>query len=76
VTCLESPLRTFAPLDRRIPVLELHTMAETNAELQAKLQELEHELDEGDITTKGSVTLRQLVHCRRRVKWRVPRNQR
>jgi hypothetical protein len=30
-------------------------MAETNPELQAKLQELEHELEEGDITTKGSV---------------------
>lgn len=30
-------------------------MAETNPELQAKLQELEHELEEGDITQKGSV---------------------
>jgi hypothetical protein len=30
-------------------------MAESNPELQAKLQELEHELDEGDITAKGSV---------------------
>jgi hypothetical protein len=30
-------------------------MAESNPELQAKLQELEHELEEGDITTKGSV---------------------
>ncbi|KAF1837423.1 acetyl-CoA synthetase-like protein [Decorospora gaudefroyi] len=28
-------------------------MAETNAELQAKLQELDHELEEGDITQKG-----------------------
>ncbi|KAH5812400.1 hypothetical protein HBI93_218860 [Parastagonospora nodorum] len=28
-------------------------MAESNPELQAKLQELEHELEEGDITTKG-----------------------
>lgn len=31
------------------------TMAETNPELQAKLQELDHELEEGDITQKGSV---------------------
>jgi hypothetical protein len=31
-------------------------MAESNPELQAKLQELEHELEEGDITQKGSVT--------------------
>jgi hypothetical protein len=31
-------------------------MADSNPELQAKLQELEHELEEGDITTKGSVT--------------------
>jgi len=30
-------------------------MAETNPELQAKLQELDHELEEGDITRKGSV---------------------
>lgn len=30
-------------------------MAETNPELQAKLQELDHELEEGDITQKGSV---------------------
>jgi hypothetical protein len=30
-------------------------MAENNPELQAKLQELEHELEEGDITHKGSV---------------------
>lgn len=30
-------------------------MAEANPELQAKLQELDHELEEGDITTKGSV---------------------
>lgn len=30
-------------------------MADSNPELQAKLQELEHELEEGDITTKGSV---------------------
>lgn len=31
-------------------------MAEPNPELQAKLQELDHELEEGDITQKGSVT--------------------
>lgn len=31
-------------------------MAESNPELQAKLQELEHELEEGDITQKGSVS--------------------
>lgn len=30
-------------------------MADVNAELNAKLQELEHELEEGDITHKGSV---------------------
>ena len=30
-------------------------MAAANPELQAKLQELDHELDEGDITLKGSV---------------------
>jgi hypothetical protein len=30
-------------------------MAEPNAELQAKLNELDHELHEGDITQKGSV---------------------
>jgi|TARA_R110002003_G_scaffold107_7_gene9014 hypothetical protein len=30
-------------------------MAETNPELQAKLQELDHEFEEGDITKKGSV---------------------
>lgn len=29
--------------------------AATNPELQAKLQELDHELEEGDITQKGSV---------------------
>jgi hypothetical protein len=39
------------------PFWNLHTMAESNAELQAKLQELDHELEEGDITTKGFVTL-------------------
>ena len=31
-------------------------MAESNPELQAKLQELDHELEEGDITKKGSVS--------------------
>jgi hypothetical protein len=31
-------------------------MAESNPELHAKLQELDHELEEGDITKKGSVT--------------------
>lgn len=30
-------------------------MADTNPELHAKLQELDHELEEGDITRKGSV---------------------
>lgn len=30
-------------------------MTESNPELQAKLQELDHELEEGDITQKGSV---------------------
>ena len=30
-------------------------MADSNPELQAKLQELDHELEEGDITQKGSV---------------------
>jgi hypothetical protein len=38
-------------------------MAESNPELQAKLQELEHELEEGDITTKGSVTILSHAHC-------------
>jgi len=33
------------------------TMAAPSAELQAKLQELDHELEEGDITRKGSVAL-------------------
>ena len=31
-------------------------MADTHPELQAKLQELDHELEEGDITQKGSVS--------------------
>lgn len=30
-------------------------MANTNPDLQAKLRELDHELEEGDITQKGSV---------------------
>ena len=30
-------------------------MTDSNPELQAKLQELDHELEEGDITKKGSV---------------------
>ena len=30
-------------------------MADMHPELQAKLQELDHELEEGDITQKGSV---------------------
>jgi hypothetical protein len=49
-------------------------MAESNPELQAKLQELEHELEEGDITTKGSVTILSHAHftVRDRVRWRVP----
>jgi hypothetical protein len=32
-------------------------MADSNPELQAKLQELDHELEEGDITQKGSVSM-------------------
>lgn len=31
-------------------------MADTHPELQVKLQELDHELEEGDITQKGSVS--------------------
>lgn len=31
-------------------------MADTHPELQAKLQELDHELEEGDITQKGCVS--------------------
>lgn len=30
-------------------------MADSNADLQARLRELDHELEEGDITQKGSV---------------------
>lgn len=37
-------------------------MAATNPELQAKLQELDHELEEGDITQKGSVLLHHHRH--------------
>ena len=37
-------------------------MAETNPELQAKLQELDHELEEGDITQKGLVLSRMHIH--------------
>jgi cell division septum initiation protein DivIVA len=58
VTCLEPPRRTiaFAPPDRSIPILDIYsTMADANPELQAKLQELDHELEEGDITKKGCV---------------------
>jgi hypothetical protein len=58
-------------------------MAESNPELQAKLQELEHELEEGDITTKGSVNpadsaILPFPHSRSRrgVEWRVPAKQR
>lgn len=50
-------------------------MAESNPELQAKLRELDHELEEGDITTKGCVgqfPRKRNARCRRRVKWRVP----
>jgi hypothetical protein len=40
-------------------------MAETNPELQAKLQELDHELEEGDITQKGLVlSSRTHLHSR------------
>ncbi len=36
-------------------------MAEDNPELQAKLQQLDHELEEGDITTKGYQKRRTLI---------------
>lgn len=36
-------------------------MADANPELQAKLQELDHELEEGDITQKGSVNTATLA---------------
>lgn len=36
-------------------------MAEENPELQAKLQQLDHELEEGDITTKGYQKRRTLI---------------
>lgn len=46
-------------------------MAESHPELQAKLQELDHELHEGDITQKGFVSTafalpppRRLSHAR------------
>jgi hypothetical protein len=46
-------------------------MAETHPELQAKLQELDHELEEGDITQKGSVVPSSKpdteTHCRGRI---------
>jgi hypothetical protein len=35
-------------------------MANANSDLQAKLRELDHELEEGDITQKGSVAIRLL----------------
>lgn len=38
-------------------------MAETNPELQAKLQELDHELEEGDITQKGLVLSSHMHRC-------------
>lgn len=36
-------------------------MAENNPELQAKLRELDHELEEGDITQKGCVCAANIV---------------
>jgi hypothetical protein len=42
-------------------------MADANPELQAKLQELDHELEEGDITLKGSVQLSPGL-CGRRIR--------
>jgi hypothetical protein len=48
-------------------------MADAHPELQAKLQELEHELEEGDITTKGSVNSAS-AHYRLHLagaKWRI-----
>jgi len=54
------------------PVLDPHTtMADANPELQAKLQELEHELEEGDITKKGCVSSGR---CKRR-RIRTPQPQ-
>jgi hypothetical protein len=48
-------------------------MTDAHPELQAKLQELDHELEEGDITTKGSVTASPpRAGRRRRVQWRIP----
>jgi len=46
-------------------------MADANPELQAKLQELEHELEEGDITKKGCVSSGR---CKRR-RIRTPQPQ-
>ena len=46
-------------------------MAETNPELRAKLQELDHELEEGDITQKGLVLSSRIYlhgHCRCRIR--------
>ena len=46
-------------------------MAETNPELQAKLQELDHELEEGDITQKGLVLSSRMHNhgcCRCRIR--------
>jgi hypothetical protein len=50
-------------------------MAETNPELQAKLQELDHELEEGDITQKGSVALSSssTIDIKTRGRGRIPR---
>jgi hypothetical protein len=62
-------------LHRRSSDIPPHTatMADTHPELQAKLQELDHELEEGDITTKGSVTASPpRAGRRRRVQWRIP----
>jgi hypothetical protein len=57
-------------------------MAETNQELQAKLEELDHELEEGDITQKGLVLSVRIhthnccrcrchCHCRCRCRIRI-----
>ena len=48
-------------------------MAETNPELQAKLQELDHELEEGDITQKGSVAPSSNTDTETRCRCRIRR---
>jgi hypothetical protein len=48
-------------------------MAETHPELQAKLQELDHELEEGDITQKGSVVPSSQTGIETHRRCRIPR---